>query len=65
MFAQSIADREGPGVSLVAEFANSRAIAAFARIFHVEDDAYVLVGHIDADGMLRIAFPPIPATTAS
>ena len=28
--------------------------------FHLDDDAYVLVGHIDADGVLRIAFPETP-----
>ena len=28
--------------------------------FHLDDDAYIVVGHIDADGVLRIEFPDTP-----
>jgi hypothetical protein len=59
--AQLFADREGPRVSIraqVSSFADSRRVRG---IFHVEDDAYVVVGHIDADGVVRIAFPNEPS----
>jgi len=58
--AQAIADQVGPRVSIRAEissFADSRRIRG---VFHLDDDAYVVVGHIDADGVLRIAFPNEP-----
>jgi len=60
MFAQAIADRDGPRVSISTElssFADSRRLRA---TFHLEDDAYVVVGHLDADGTLRIVFPVDP-----
>jgi hypothetical protein len=61
LFAQAIADREGPRVSVSAEItgfaAGSRRLRA---TFHLEDDAYVVVGHLGPDGILRIVFPTDP-----
>ncbi len=61
VFAQAIADREGPRVSVSAEVtgfaAGSRRLRA---TFHLEDDAYVVVGHLGPDGILRIVFPADP-----
>ena len=61
IIAQAIADREGPRVSIHAQltsFADSRRVRG---VFRLDDDAYVVVGHIDADGVLRIAFPGDPS----
>lgn len=59
--AQGIADREGPRVSLHAQISslasNSRRVRAS---FTVDDDAYVLVGQVDADGIVRVVFPNTP-----
>jgi hypothetical protein len=53
--------RAGPRVSIRAEIANAADSRRVRGVFRVEDDAYVIVGHIDADGVLRIAFPSDPA----
>jgi len=60
VFAQAVADREGPRASIYAEFDNTAGSRRLRANFHVEDDAYVVVGHLDADGVLRIAFPTEP-----
>ena len=60
VLAQAVADREGPRVSIYAEFANAAASRRVRANFHVDDDAYVVVGHLDADGILRIVFPTEP-----
>jgi len=60
LFAQVVADREGPRVSIWAEFDNTVGSRRLRANFHVDDDAYVVVGHLDADGVLRIAFPTEP-----
>ena len=52
--------RAGPRVSIHAEVANEADSRRVRGIFRVDDDAYVIVGHIDADGVLRIAFPSDP-----
>jgi hypothetical protein len=52
--------RAGPRVSIRAEVANDADSRRVRGIFRVDDDAYVIVGHIDADGVLRIAFPSDP-----
>ena len=61
LFAQMIAEREGPRVSVSAEFSTvaygSRRVRAHVRL---EDDAYVLVGQITPDGIVRIVFPEEP-----
>ena len=58
--AQAIANREGPRVSIRAQLSNVSGSRRVRGIFRLEDDAYVVVGHIDADGVLRIAFPNEP-----
>ena len=50
----------GPRVSIRAEVSNEADARRVRAIFRTEDDAYVIVGHIDADGVLRIAFPNDP-----
>ena len=58
--AQSIADEQGPRVSIRAEFtayADSRRVEAW---FNVQDDAYVFVAHIDANGVVKVLFPETP-----
>jgi hypothetical protein len=50
----------GPRVSIYADVENSAGANLVRANFHLDDDAYVLVGHIDADGVLRIAFPETP-----
>ncbi len=59
-YAQFVADREGPGVSLDMQFINVSGARRASASFHVDDDAYVLVGHIDSDGVLRVIFPTNP-----
>ncbi len=58
-FLQS-AVREGPRVSIRAVVDNAGSSRRVRGVFSAEDDAYVIVGHIDADGVLRIAFPEEP-----
>jgi hypothetical protein len=53
--------RAGPRVSIRAEISNEADSRRVRGIFRVDDDAYVVVGHIDADGVLRIAFPNDPS----
>ena len=61
-FAQAIADQEGPRIAVYAEltsadYTGSRRVRAH---FTLDDDAYVLIGQIDADGVVRIVFPNGP-----
>ncbi len=58
--AQHFAEQVGPGASIRAEFANLSGIRRAVASFHLDADAYVLVGHIDGDGVLRIVFPVEP-----
>jgi hypothetical protein len=60
LLAQAVADREGPRVSIFAEFTNAASSRRVRANFHLDDDAYVVVGHLDADGILRITFPTQP-----
>ena len=58
--AQEVADEVGPRVTVSADFdyaAGSRHVEAR---FHLYDDAYVIVGHLDAAGRLRVVFPSDP-----
>ena len=61
VFAQRLAEREGPRVTVSAEFATvaygSRRVRAN---IHLDDDAYVLVGQIGPDGVVRVVFPEQP-----
>jgi len=54
------ANEEGPRVSIYTEVENAAGSQLVRANFRLEDDAYVLVGHIDADGVLRISFPETP-----
>src|SRR5262249_48313860 len=47
-------------VSIRAEFSNASGSRRVRGMFNLQDDAYVLLGHIDADGVLRIVFPTEP-----
>jgi hypothetical protein len=61
LFAQAIADRDGPRVNVSAEITSFAAGSRRLRAtFHLEDDAYVVVGHLGPDGILRIVFPTDP-----
>jgi hypothetical protein len=63
VYAQAVAEREGPRVSVSAQFANA-SMTASRRIrasVHLDDDAYVLVGQISPDGILRVVFPEDPS----
>src|SRR5688572_24860643 len=62
VYAQAIADIEGPGASIRAEFSNLAGSRRVRARFNLDADAYVVIGHIDASGVLRIAFPTNPAT---
>jgi len=58
--AQAIADEQGPRVSIRAEFTtygNGRRVEAF---FNVKDDAYIFIGHLDANGIVKVLFPQSP-----
>ena len=60
--AQAIADQEGPRLSVYAELTQADYVGARRARAHftLDDDAYVVVGQIDADGVVRIVFPTEP-----
>jgi hypothetical protein len=58
--AQAIADREGPGASIRAEIETVNGSRRARALFHLDDDAYVMIGHIDPEGIVRIVFPSDP-----
>jgi hypothetical protein len=63
IYAQALAEQEGPTASVYAEFANgsnggSRRVRAHVRL---QSDAYVVVGQITPDGIVRIVFPEEPS----
>jgi hypothetical protein len=51
---------QGPRVSIYADVSAIGGARHVRATFHLDDDAYVVVGHIDADGVLRIEFPTSP-----
>ena len=59
--AQEIADLEGPRVSIRAEITSFASMRRVRTSFRMEDDAYVLVGHLGPDGVVRIIFPADPS----
>jgi len=60
-YAQKIADAEGPGASVSAQMMSFAGGARRMRAtFHLDADAYVIVGHIDASGVMRVVFPLNP-----
>ena len=58
--AQTVADEVGPRVSVTADFDYAGGSRRVDARFHLYDDAYVIVGHLDAAGRLRIVFPSDP-----
>src|SRR5690242_19121698 len=52
--AQRIADVVGPRVSVSANFDYAGGSRQVDASFHMYDDAYVVVGHLDAAGRLKI-----------
>ena len=60
VIAQAVADRQGPAASIRAEVSNAADSRRLRAVFHLDDDAYVVVGNIGADGVLRIVFPVDP-----
>jgi hypothetical protein len=59
--AQQIADQEGPRVSIHAELSSFASSRRVRTTFRLEDDAYVAVGHLGPDGVVRIIFPMDPS----
>ena len=58
--AQALADEVGPRVTIRADFENAAGSRRVEATFHMYDDAYVVVGHLDAAGRMRIVFPNSP-----
>ncbi|HEY7236350.1 MAG TPA: hypothetical protein VH539_19475 [Gemmatimonadaceae bacterium] len=58
--AQAVADEVGPRVTVMADFEPAAGSRRVEATFHMYDDAYVIVGHLDAAGRLRIVFPNAP-----
>jgi hypothetical protein len=58
--AQIVADREGPGVSIRADVSWVGGSRMLRGHFNLDDDAYVVVGQIDPDGVVRVLFPTDP-----
>lgn len=56
----SIVDRDGPQVEARAEWSQVAGSRRMRAAFTLQDDAYVLIGHVDADGVLRVVFPSDP-----
>ena len=59
--AQQIADQEGPRISIHAELSSFASSRRVRTNFRLEDDAYVVVGHLGPDGVVRIIFPMDPS----
>jgi hypothetical protein len=58
--AQAVADEVGPRVSVMADFDYSGGSRRVDATFHMYDDAYVIVGSLDAAGRLTVVFPSAP-----
>ena len=58
--AQQVADEVGPRVTVRADFDYAGGSRQVDATFHMYDDAYVIVGHLDAAGRLKIVFPSEP-----
>ena len=58
--AQRVADEVGPRVTVAADFDYAGGSRRVEARFHMYDDAYVIVGHLDAAGRLRVVFPSQP-----
>ena len=58
--AQELAEAEGPRVSVRVNLDGSSGSRRVEATFRMFDDAYVLVGHLGADGRVRVVFPTSP-----
>jgi hypothetical protein len=58
--AQMVADEVGPRVTVRADFDYAAGARRVQATFHMYDDAYVIVGQLDAAGRLSIVFPNKP-----
>jgi hypothetical protein len=58
--AQQVADEVGPRVSVMADFEDASGTRRVDATFHMSDDAYVIVGQLDASGRLTVVFPSAP-----
>lgn len=58
--AQMVADEVGPRVTVSADFDYAGGSRQVDARFHMYDDAYVIVGHLDAQGRLKVVFPSQP-----
>ena len=58
--AQAVADEVGPRVTVSADFDYAGGSRQVDARFHMYDDAYVVVGHLDAAGRMKIVFPSQP-----
>jgi hypothetical protein len=58
--AQAVADEVGPRVTINADFDYAGGSRQVQVRFHMYDDAYVVVGHLDAAGRMKIVFPSQP-----
>ena len=58
--AQRVADEVGPRVTVTADFDYAGGARQVQASFHMYDDAYVVVGHLDAAGRMKIVFPSRP-----
>src|SRR5438094_1961963 len=60
VFAQAVADEVGPRVTVMADFEYASGSRRVQASFHMYDDAYAIVGSLDAAGRLSIVFPSTP-----
>ncbi|HEY2852701.1 MAG TPA: hypothetical protein VGJ18_07650 [Gemmatimonadaceae bacterium] len=58
--AQAVADEVGPRVTVTADFNNESGSRRVDATFHMYDDAYVIVGHLDGAGRMKVVFPSHP-----
>src|SRR5262245_21503899 len=61
LLAQQIADQEGPRVSIHAELSSFASSRRVRTRFRLDADAYVVVGPLGPDGVVRIIFPNDPS----
>jgi hypothetical protein len=59
--AQAPATPTAPAASISTMISSSSGMRRVRANFHLDRDAYVVVGHIDADGEVRIVYPSSPS----
>ena len=58
--APTLKPREGPSASVYVNYMGGRIDRRLNATFSVDEDAYVLVGHLGGDGTLEVLFPESP-----